>query len=77
MVAVDTAADGRLRLRIIDNGRGFDPTSVQAGFGHHGLANMRSRAESIGATMDIDSGPRGTTIEIWLPGPRPAPTGAR
>jgi signal transduction histidine kinase len=77
MVAVDSAADGRLRLRIIDNGRGFDPTSVQAGFGHHGLANMRSRAESIGATMDIDSGPRGTTIEIWLPGPRPAPTGAR
>jgi signal transduction histidine kinase len=77
MVAVDTAADGRLRLRIIDNGRGFDPTSVQAGFGHHGLANMRSRAESIGATMDIDSGPRGTTIEIRLPGPRPAPTGAR
>jgi signal transduction histidine kinase len=76
-VAVDSAADGRLRLRIIDNGRGFDPTSVQAGFGHHGLANMRSRAESIGATMDIDSGPRGTTIEIWLPGPRPAPTGAR
>jgi signal transduction histidine kinase len=76
-VAVDSAADGRLRLRIIDNGRGFDPTSVQSGFGHHGLANMRSRAESIGATMDIDSGPRGTTIEIRLPGPRPAPTGAR
>jgi len=75
-VAVDTTADGTLRLRIIDNGRGFDPTSTQAGFGHHGLANMRSRAESIGATMEIDSGPRGTRIEIRLTGPEPAPAGA-
>jgi signal transduction histidine kinase len=76
-VAVATADDGGLRLRISDNGRGFDPSAIQSGFGHHGLANMRSRAESIGATMEIDSGPRGTTIEIRLPAPRPAPTGAR
>ena len=75
-VAVDTTADATLRLRIIDNGRGFDPASTQPGFGHHGLANMRSRAESIGATMEIDSGPRGTRIEIRLPGPEPAPAGA-
>jgi signal transduction histidine kinase len=75
-VAVDTAADRSLRLRIIDNGRGFDPASVQTGFGHHGLANMRSRAESIGATMAIDSGPSGTTIDIRLPGKEPAPAGA-
>ena len=75
-VAVRADADGALRLTITDNGRGFDPASVQTGFGHHGVANMRSRAESIGATMDIDSGPEGTTIEIRLPGPEPAPAGA-
>jgi two-component system, NarL family, sensor histidine kinase DevS len=75
-VAVATAEDGGLTLRITDNGRGFDPSAVQSGFGHHGLANMRSRAESIGATMEIDSGANGTTIEIRLPGPGPAPAGA-
>jgi two-component system, NarL family, sensor histidine kinase DevS len=76
VVAVGTAEDGNLRLRIIDNGRGFDASTVPTGFGHHGLANMHSRAESIGATMDVDSGPNGTTIDIRLRGPGPAPAGA-
>ena len=76
VIAVDAPAAGELRLRITDNGRGFDPAGVQAGFGHHGLANMRSRAATIGATMLIESTPAGTTIEIRLPGQPPAPTGA-
>jgi signal transduction histidine kinase len=75
-VAVARAEDGALRLRITDNGRGFDPSTVQTGFGHHGLANMQSRAATIGATMAIDSGPNGTTIDIRLPGTPPAPAGA-
>jgi signal transduction histidine kinase len=75
-VAVETAGDGGLRLRITDNGRGFDPSAVQTGFGHHGLANMRSRAQSIGATMEIDSGSSGTTIDVRLSRAGPAPAGA-
>jgi signal transduction histidine kinase len=76
LVAVDAPAAGEFRLRITDNGRGFAPAGVQTGFGHHGLANMRSRAAAIGGTMLIESGPTGTTIEIRLPGERPAPAGA-
>ena len=76
VVAVDTAADGGLSLRVTDNGHGFDPSATQSGFGHHGLANMRSRAATIGATMGIESDARGTTIEIRLPGDGSGPTGA-
>lgn len=76
ILAVDEPAAGELRLRITDNGRGFDPAAVQTGFGHHGLANMRSRAATIGGTMLIESTPAGTTIDIRLPGQRPAPAGA-
>jgi signal transduction histidine kinase len=64
-----------LRLAVSDNGRGFD-TSASAILGHQGLVNMRSRAATIGATMDIASGDHGTTIEIRLPGSGPNSTGA-
>ena len=63
IVATD---DDGLRLSVTDNGRGFDP-SVAASLGHQGLANMRSRAVGIGATIDIDSGTAGTTVRVILP----------
>jgi two-component system, NarL family, sensor histidine kinase DevS len=67
-VVVSVAADDDgLRLAVRDNGRGFDPSAVVGGFGHHGLANMRSRVATIGATMSIASGGAGTSIEIRLP----------
>ena len=62
----------RLRLEVHDDGRGFDPSRRREG-GHHGLANMRSRGESLGATFEVDSAPdRGTRIIVVLrvqPGP--------
>ena len=61
-----TAADGSLGLTIADNGHGFEPPSA-ASLGHQGLANMRSRCATIGATMDIQSSPAGTVVEIRLP----------
>jgi signal transduction histidine kinase len=67
-VTVDPGPDRGLRLRIADNGRGFDPSTVAPGFGHHGIANMRSRVAAIDATMAIESEASGTTIEIRLPG---------
>ena len=51
MVWISAEPDGSLRLRVEDNGRGFDPAAVGS-LGHQGLANMRSRVATVGATMD-------------------------
>jgi signal transduction histidine kinase len=55
-----------VRLRIVDDGRGFEAASVADG--HLGLAGMRARAEKIGASLDVNSRPgAGTTIEVTVP----------
>jgi len=52
-----------LQLRIHDDGCGFDVTHVPQG--HYGLANIRARAEGIGAHCRIESEiGHGSTIEI-------------
>jgi PAS domain S-box-containing protein len=59
------AVDGGVRLRIQDDGKGFDPTAVPDG--HLGLAGMRARADRIGATYEVTSKPgEGTTIEVLV-----------
>lgn len=64
-VTVNLRADGEgLRLEIVDDGVGFDPTRLDAGPGI-GLSGMRERARLAGATLAIDSAPgRGTTIAV-------------
>ncbi len=60
------SADGS-RLVIADDGAGFDPALVPGG-GHHGLANMRARAASIGGRIEIRSAPgAGTKVIVDLP----------
>jgi PAS domain S-box-containing protein len=55
-----------VRLRISDDGKGFDPTRVPDG--HLGLAGMRARADKIGARFSVHSVPaEGTTIEVVVP----------
>jgi signal transduction histidine kinase len=55
------------RVTVTDNGVGFDPRSA-AVLGHHGLANMRARAEDLGGQLQIESRPGGPThLTIWLP----------
>jgi signal transduction histidine kinase len=66
LIVVSTEDDGGLRLTVSDNGRGFDP-AVAVSLGHQGLANMRSRAAGIGATIEIDSGTAGTSLRVSLP----------
>ena len=56
--------DGVLRLSVSDDGRGFDPSAPNAGFG---LAGMRERVLLLGGTLDVESGPAGTRIEATLP----------
>jgi signal transduction histidine kinase len=56
----------RMRLRIVDDGRGFEVASVLPD--HLGLGIMRERAETIGATLSIESGPnQGTEIGVIWP----------
>jgi signal transduction histidine kinase len=66
---------GGTRLSVTDNGRGFDPANA-ASFGHQGLINMRSRAVTINATMNVSSDDTGTTIEIHLTRAEAPPEGA-
>jgi signal transduction histidine kinase len=65
-------ADGELRLEIADDGTGFD-TDAPAGDGHHGLANIGRRAESLGGNLVLESAPgRGTRIIVTVPLPERA-----
>ncbi|MFL5673664.1 MAG: GAF domain-containing protein [Chloroflexota bacterium] len=63
IVSIGTESDGSLRLRVEDNGRGFDPTA-SGSLGHQGLANIRSRVATVRATMEIESDATGTRIDI-------------
>lgn len=58
-----------LTLRIIDNGRGFDPAVETHGkAGHFGCIGIRERARKIGADADWQSQPgQGTSVIITLP----------
>ncbi|NOT41183.1 MAG: hypothetical protein HOP13_11885 [Alphaproteobacteria bacterium] len=53
-----------IALSLHDNGSGFDVAKQQIG---RGLANMRKRAASIGAELDITSGANGTCVKLVLP----------
>jgi len=62
--------DRRLRLRIRDDGKGIDAKTLEdrAASGHWGLPGMRERAELIGGTLEIQSGPgSGTEIDLSIP----------
>ncbi len=63
--------DSGLRLRVEDDGAGFDPNHQRRGDGGRslGLPGMTERARLVGARLRVDSAPgRGTTVETWLPG---------
>jgi signal transduction histidine kinase len=61
------APDESIRLEIADDGCGLKP-NADIGRSHHGLANMRARAEALGGTFDIHSGPgAGTRIIVVIP----------
>jgi PAS domain S-box-containing protein len=66
-------ADGRLKLAIEDEGRGFDmsrpPESSADSSGGFGLFNLRERLQMLGGSISIESSPgEGTCVEIITPG---------
>ncbi|MDQ2935322.1 MAG: GAF domain-containing sensor histidine kinase [Chloroflexota bacterium] len=61
------APDESVRLEIADDGGGLMPDTDTVE-GHHGLANMRARAEALGGTFDLQSGQDvGTRIIVVIP----------
>ena len=54
-------------ITIIDNGCGYDVAAVRPG---EGIRNMRKRARTLGARLDIDSRPGETRIALRLRAPR-------
>lgn len=74
--------NGRLRLTLSDNGRGFGSEgrngAKRNGGGGMGIRGMRARAASAGGELKIESSPGGgVTIDVWAPltEPQPAPAG--
>lgn len=60
-------SEGRVYLRIQDNGKGFNLDRTDANLGH-GLANMQRRARKVGGNIKLESSPgAGTMIEVWVP----------
>ena len=65
LVRLSLKHDGqRVRLRVSDTGRGFDPEVDCEGFG---LVSMRERAHAVGGDLRISSAPgRGSEVEVVL-----------
>ncbi len=63
------SADGGIRLRVEDDGRGLDPLDLsEPEPGHLGVTAMIERAELVGGRCRIEGEPgRGTTVECWVP----------
>lgn len=64
MILVEVARDPETRLRIRDDGEGFDENSVTGGYG---LRIMRERAATIGGTFRLVTGRQGgTMVEVTM-----------
>jgi signal transduction histidine kinase len=71
-IAIQLRTEARkLRLRIEDNGHGFEQKDVFSSLGgHFGLIGMRERAERLGGEMRLESRPGGgTEVEVMVPLP--------
>lgn len=60
--APDAQGQNRVAVRVVDDGRGFDPAQARG----NGLHVMRERAKAIGASLNIASQPGHTVVEISL-----------
>ena len=61
-----TRGDGTVRLRVEDDGTGFEPAEVPSD--RFGLVGMRERAKLLGGSLTVESAPEvGTAIEVCVP----------
>jgi ligand-binding sensor domain-containing protein/signal transduction histidine kinase len=62
-----------LEIQVEDDGRGHEPAALSGPEKRHGLANMRRRAEAIGATLGFESAPgKGSKVMLKVPLPQSA-----
>ncbi|WP_181767540.1 GAF domain-containing sensor histidine kinase [Streptomyces albidus (ex Kaewkla and Franco 2022)] len=58
-----------VRLRVTDDGVGFDPRAVRKAGRHLGLVSMRDRASGVGGRLTVQSEPgKGAAVELEVPG---------
>ena len=63
VVQLHVHTDGRISLRIHDNGRGFSWPNGLVSEPHYGLQNMQTRAQELGGTFRVVA-ESGTTVEV-------------
>jgi ligand-binding sensor domain-containing protein/signal transduction histidine kinase len=62
-----------LEIQVQDDGKGHDPALSAIAEKRHGMANMRRRAEAIGATLEFHSAPgKGSTVKLRVNLPQTA-----
>lgn len=68
LVRVELRNGRRVRLQVSDEGRGFDPATVDTSeAGGFGLISMRERAHAVGGSLELDSRlGAGTTVDVVL-----------
>jgi ligand-binding sensor domain-containing protein/signal transduction histidine kinase len=68
-VGVDLEYSGEaVRVRVRDDGCGFDPAAVDAADGHYGVISMKERAAQVRGRLTIASTPgQGTQVEAVVP----------
>lgn len=61
-------AGSQVRVAIVDDGRGFDPSAIAGRGEGYGLRSMQERAEAVGGSLALVSGPgQGTQVVAHVP----------
>ena len=63
-IALELPSTRELKLRVTDNGTGFDVHTIQINSMGVGMRSMLARVERINGTLRIESQPGATTLEV-------------
>ncbi len=62
-VSLQRISPSLVEIALADDGKGFDAAMVSSG---RGIANMRTRAQRLGAALDVTSSPNGSRVALTL-----------